>query len=214
MAGKHRAASSARSLVPVAAGATAAVVTLLVGGVAVAAPVKPAAVQAPVRVDPVRFAYPPFTPAQAALYLPPLLPAPVEASYVAPAPTVKAAGVAGGIAARAVAAALGQQGVPYRWGGASPAGFDCSGLVLWAYAKVGISLPHFAADQAAQGRSVSLDQIQPGDLIFYYRPIKHVAMVVTGGRNPQIVEAPTFGVPVHVRPLYTNGLAVIKRLVG
>jgi len=67
-----------------------------------------------------------------------------------------------------VSAALSQLGVPYHWAGASPSeGFDCSGLTMWAYAQVGVSLPHNAAAQHSMGTPVSRADLQPGDLVFF-----------------------------------------------
>jgi hypothetical protein len=100
---------------------------------------------------------------------------------------------------RAVRLALTRLGTPYVWGGASPrAGFDCSGLVMWAYGKLGISLPHFAASQAELGRRVSIKNLQPGDLVFFESPIGHVAMYVADGL---LIEAPHSGDVVRITRL-------------
>jgi cell wall-associated NlpC family hydrolase len=72
-------------------------------------------------------------------------------------------------------------GVPYVWGGASPRGFDCSGLVLYCYAKVGIRLPHSSAMQYNYGTHVSRSQLKPGDLVFFYNPIHHVGIYIGNG---------------------------------
>lgn len=72
-------------------------------------------------------------------------------------------------------------GVPYKWGGASPStGFDCSGVTMYVYAQIGISLPHYAAAQYQLGVPVSRDQLQLGDLVFY-RGLGHMGMYVGGG---------------------------------
>lgn len=70
-------------------------------------------------------------------------------------------------AAGAVAAALTRVGAPYVWGAAGPTSFDCSGLVVWAYAQVGISLPHYSGAQYLATTRISASQLQPGDLVFY-----------------------------------------------
>jgi cell wall-associated NlpC family hydrolase len=78
-------------------------------------------------------------------------------------------------------------GAPYVWGSADPnVGFDCSGLTSWAWAQAGVYLPHSSAAQYSALPHVPLGSVQPGDLIFYYSPISHVALYVGGG---QIVHA-------------------------
>lgn len=107
-------------------------------------------------------------------------------------------------AAGAVQAAEGEVGVPYLWGGTSPStGFDCSGLVQWAYAQVGISLPHYSGAQYADTTQIPLADIEPGDLLFYGPGgSEHVAMYVGGG---MMVEAPQTGMDVHITPVRTGG---------
>ncbi|CAN5574630.1 hypothetical protein BH10ACT2_BH10ACT2_25420 [soil metagenome] len=90
-----------------------------------------------------------------------------------------------------MSAAYGQIGVPYVAFNASPeTGFDCSGLTQWVWARAGVSLPHQSGRQFATTASVPLDQVQPGDLIFYYTPISHVGIYVGGG---QMIHAPAPG---------------------
>ena len=72
-------------------------------------------------------------------------------------------------------------GTPYRWGGASPSGFDCSGLVRYVYAQVGVSLPHNAAKQYRYGLPVSRDRLESGDLVFFDR-LRHSGIYIGGGR--------------------------------
>jgi len=97
--------------------------------------------------------------------------------------------------------ALQYLGVPYLWGGASPSGFDCSGLVMYVYAQLGIALPHFAAAQYGFGAAVGRDQLQPGDLVFF-DGLDHVGIYIGGG---QMVHAPHTGDVVKIAPLSDGG---------
>jgi cell wall-associated NlpC family hydrolase len=96
-----------------------------------------------------------------------------------------------------VSIALSQVGTPYVWGGASPGGFDCSGLVMWAFGQVGVSLPHSTYAQYGMGVPVSRDQLQPGDLVFF-DGIGHVGIYIGGG---EFVHAPHTGDVVKVSSL-------------
>ena len=87
---------------------------------------------------------------------------------------------------------------PLRVGSGRPLLFDCSGLVMWAYAQVGISLPHFSGAQYADTTHISMSDLEPGDLVFPADPGQHVAMYVGGG---MIVQAPFTGEDVQVIPL-------------
>jgi len=96
-----------------------------------------------------------------------------------------------------VAIAARYLGIPYVWGGASPSsGFDCSGLVMYVYAQIGIGLSHGATDQQHASRPVPLSALQPGDLVFYGSASYsyHVAIYVGGGRT---IEAARTGTPVR-----------------
>jgi cell wall-associated NlpC family hydrolase len=76
-------------------------------------------------------------------------------------------------------------GSPYRWGGASPAGFDCTGFVMWVYSQFGVALPHNEAGQLASGDRVSADELQPGDVLVFantYRAgLSHTGIYVGNG---------------------------------
>ena len=105
---------------------------------------------------------------------------------------------ASGKAAEAVQIAMRYLGVPYVWGGSSPSGFDCSGLVMYVYAQLGVSLPHSAASQYGYGTHVSRSELEPGDLVFFGNPIHHVGIYVGNG---DMINAPHTGADVRIQPL-------------
>ncbi|HEY7323833.1 MAG TPA: NlpC/P60 family protein [Streptosporangiaceae bacterium] len=107
--------------------------------------------------------------------------------------------------------ALTKVGDPYVWGAAGPNSFDCSGLVMWAYAQVGISLLHFTGDQWNEGEHISRDQLEPGDLVFFFADISHVGLYIGNGL---MVDAPTFGIPVHVEPVFWSSFVGAVRIVA
>ena len=104
-------------------------------------------------------------------------------------------------ASGAVQAAESRVGDWYQWGAAGPNTFDCSGLVMWAYAQVGVSLPHYSGAQYNDTTHIPMSALQPGDLVFFSDPGEHVAMYVGGG---DIIEAPHTGTQVHIVPMYSG----------
>ena len=132
-------------------------------------------------------------------------PAPAPAaSYDDDDDTPSSGGGGGGnsdAAAGAIAWAKSKLGAQYVWAGEGP-GYDCSGLVTMAYRSQGIYLTHWSQAQYSEGTRVPVSQAQPGDLIFWNWDggnIDHVAIYLG---NNQIIEAPTFGVPVRITSIY------------
>ncbi len=113
----------------------------------------------------------------------------------APAPAPAASLPAGHPEAASIAMRF--LGAPYAWGGSTPAGFDCSGLVMYVYAQIGIALPHYAAAQFGLGVPVPRADLQPGDLVFF-DALNHVGIYIGGG---QMVHAPQTGDVVKITPL-------------
>ncbi|MGH8862193.1 MAG: NlpC/P60 family protein [Jatrophihabitantaceae bacterium] len=116
-------------------------------------------------------------------------------------------------ARRAVHFALDQVGKPYVFGASGPDSYDCSGLTMRSWQEGGVSLPHSAADQYNYGTHVSYDQLLPGDLVFFYQPIGHVAIYIGDG---MMVSAPQPGENVQVVSLqdFANDYTGATRLVG
>jgi peptidoglycan DL-endopeptidase RipA len=121
--------------------------------------------------------------------------------------------------------AMSQLGVPYSWGGgnangpsrgidggANTVGFDCSGLMLYAFAGVGIKLDHYSGSQYNAGRKIPSSQMRRGDLIFYGpNASQHEAMYLGSG---QMLEAPYTGSVVKVSPVRTSGMTpYVTRLI-
>lgn len=102
------------------------------------------------------------------------------------------------IGVQALSWAFKELGQPYVWGGAAPGGFDCSGLVMWAYAQVGISLEHFTGDQWNEIVHVPRSELKPGDLVFFFSDISHVGLYIG---NNLMIDAPTFGQVVQIQPM-------------
>lgn len=98
---------------------------------------------------------------------------------------------------QAATIALNYLGVPYLWGGSTPRGFDCSGLVMYVYAQLGVALPHYAAAQYGLGVPVDRSALQPGDLVFF-DGLNHVGIWIGGN---QFVDAPQTGDVVKIETL-------------
>ena len=129
----------------------------------------------------------------------------IQGTVAAPTAYGMAVAVPGGgrnTGAAALALAQTYLGVPYVWGGTSPKGFDCSGLVQYVYAKQGVTIPRVAADQAKVGTPIAPEQLQPGDAVFFADRsgyIHHEGMYVGGGL---FIHAPHTGDVVKISSLY------------
>jgi cell wall-associated NlpC family hydrolase len=110
----------------------------------------------------------------------------------------------------AIGAAMAQRGKPYVWAAGGPGAFDCSGLTSYAYRAAGISLPHSSRMQSQMGQAVAREDLQPGDLVFFYSPVSHVGIYIGDG---QMVHAPTSGDVVKVAPLM-SGFSGARRIAG
>ena len=102
-------------------------------------------------------------------------------------------------------------GVPYVWGGSTPRGFDCSGFVAYVFAQIGVSLPHSSYAQYGMGTSVSISQLEPGDLVFF-TGASHVGIYIGGG---QFIHAPHTGDVVKISSLsgyYSSNFAGGRRI--
>ena len=142
-----------------------------------------------------------------------------QIAAVQAAPQVQSGGGDGGGGTTSTAGAHGSVvsiaarylGVPYVWGGASPSGFDCSGLVMYCYAQVGVSLPHNAAMQYADCTPVAQSAAQPGDLVFFGLSaggIHHVGIYVGGG---SMIDAPYTGVDVRYDSAFSGDFFGVGR---
>ncbi|WP_052404892.1 C40 family peptidase [Bacillus rubiinfantis] len=114
-------------------------------------------------------------------------------------------------ASRVIAYAKQFRGVPYRWGGTTPSGFDCSGFTQYVFRSVGVSLPRVSRAQQNYGTKIPLSQVQPGDLIFRGNPAHHVGIYIGGG---QYIHAPQTGDVVKIAPFnpakFTTAARVLR----
>ncbi len=120
-----------------------------------------------------------------------------------------------GIGAAVVRTAQTQLGKFYRYGGTSPrTGFDCSGLIWWAYRQHGLKVPRLAADQAKAGSAVSRSALRPGDILVFRTPNPHTALYVGGGK---FIHSPSSGKRVRhdemKNPYWSKRLVRIRRVV-
>jgi peptidoglycan DL-endopeptidase CwlO len=115
------------------------------------------------------------------------------------------------VGAEALRYAMTKRGDWYQWGAAGPSMFDCSGLVLWAYAQVGISLPHYTGSQWNMGEHISRSQLEPGDLVFFFPDISHVGLYVGDGL---MLDAPATGQQVQVQPVFWSDYIGAVRIVA
>ncbi|BBW98991.1 NlpC/P60 family protein [Geobacillus subterraneus] len=108
------------------------------------------------------------------------------------------------------ATAFQQLGVPYRWGGTTPKGFDCSGFLQYVYRSIGIHLPRTAKQQQKVGISVSKAQAKPGDLVFWGKPAYHVGLYLGNGKY---IHAPRTGDVVKISKINWSSVSTVKRVV-
>jgi cell wall-associated NlpC family hydrolase len=133
----------------------------------------------------------------------------VGATASTPSGTVAPPSQYGGV----VAIAMRYLGVQYVWGGASPSGFDCSGFVMYVYAQVGVSLPHYTGAQWNMGVAVAQSDLQPGDLVFF-DGLGHVGIYIGGG---QFIHAPHTGTVVQISSIsgwYAATYVGARRIIG
>ncbi len=122
-------------------------------------------------------------------------------------PDIHVAGDSVGV--QALRYALTRIGYPYVWGAAGPTSFDCSGLVVWAYAQIGVSLEHYTGDLWNEGVHISRNELEPGDLVFFFPDIGHVGIYVGNG---MMVDAPTFGQDVQVQEVFWSAYVGAVRI--
>ena len=123
-----------------------------------------------------------------------------------------AAGTRGAVTGeQVVAMAKKHLGTPYEWGGESPGGFDCSGLIQWTYDQFGVDLPRVSTDQARAGRAVRPEDARPGDLVFFERGrVDHIGLYAGGGKW---VVAPKTGDVVKVQDVDLRAATTIRRVL-
>jgi cell wall-associated NlpC family hydrolase len=113
--------------------------------------------------------------------------------------------------ALALRKAVTKKGLPYIWGGTGPRGYDCSGIVQWAFKQVGINLPRTSAMQSRVGTPVSKKDLKPGDLVFFYSPVAHVGIYIG---NNKVFNAYTSGQPLKVSDMTHMPFHNARRITG
>jgi cell wall-associated NlpC family hydrolase len=108
---------------------------------------------------------------------------------------------------QALQEALTRRGDPYVWAAAGPSQFDCSGLVVWAFAQEGISLPHYTGDLWNSGMHIARADLEPGDLVFFGADISHVGFYVGDG---MMLDAPNTGDVVRIQPLFSDYVGAVR----
>jgi len=142
----------------------------------------------------------------------PAAPAPATAPAAAPAPTPEPVSAPSSHYGGVVGIAMRYLGTPYVWGGASPSGFDCSGLVMYVFSQVGVSLPHSSYSQYGAGVAVPYNQLQPGDLVFF-DGLGHEGIYIGGG---SFIHAPHTGDVVKISSMsgwYSSTYVGARRIV-
>jgi cell wall-associated NlpC family hydrolase len=169
------------------------------------------------QITAVKARYAMLTPVQQATLAAPSAPPPSVLAAAPEAPRSEIAALAalpipggGGSGAGSVAvqAALTRIGSPYVWAAAGPNAFDCSGLVQWAFQQAGVFLPHSSYALAAGGQPVSMDQMQPGDVVTQYSDASHVGIYIGDGL---MVHASTYGIPVRVESVHSAPIYNVRR---
>ena len=114
-----------------------------------------------------------------------------------------------GVGVQALRVAQTFLGTPYQYGGNGPETFDCSGLVVWSFREVGVTMPRSSRQQATVGTPVPFDQLQPGDLVFNYQPISHVGIYAGDGK---MVAAPQTGDVVKYQTVRPGNFTAARRV--
>jgi cell wall-associated NlpC family hydrolase len=133
----------------------------------------------------------------------------VEANVATVARTKELSSSPAAMRKAAVSKALSKIGKPYRWGATGPNAFDCSGLVKWSFEKAGRTLPRTSKAMSGVGVKVSKSSLQPGDLVFFYKPISHVGIYIGNGK---IVHASNKKSPVKVSDMSRMKFTIARRI--
>jgi cell wall-associated NlpC family hydrolase len=139
----------------------------------------------------------------------PVVPVAARSATITLDPQAVAAAAPAAVRKSAMQKALGKIGSPYRYGAAGPNAFDCSGLVTWAYKSSGKSLPRTSNAMSRVGTAVSKSALQPGDLVFFYKPVSHVGIYIGNGK---VVHASSRKSPVKVSDIGRMPFTTARRV--